>query len=195
MSDTRTRILEAALASFTHKGVAATTIGDIRERSGASTGSIYHHFGSKEGMAATLYVEGLASYHAAALEQIAARPPAHEAIPALVSHHLHWIQRHPDLSRFLLNTRQAEFMADQSDTIRAANKRFIRTLSDWIRFEVSVGRLRDLPADVYLPLILGPSHELARHWLAGRIRTPLTTCARALAEAAWRSLAPGERDD
>jgi AcrR family transcriptional regulator len=31
----------------------------VRELSGASTGSIYHHFGDKEGLAAALYIEAM----------------------------------------------------------------------------------------------------------------------------------------
>ncbi len=50
--DRRDQILAAALGAFAEKGFAAATIEDVRERSGASTGSIYHHFGDKEGLAA-----------------------------------------------------------------------------------------------------------------------------------------------
>ena len=52
LPDRKQAILEAALAAFLQKGVLATTIDDVRERSGASVGSIYHHYGSKEGIAA-----------------------------------------------------------------------------------------------------------------------------------------------
>jgi AcrR family transcriptional regulator len=54
-------ILSAALECFTSRGFAATTVEEIRRRSGASIGSIYHHFGGKEGLAAELCVEGLRS--------------------------------------------------------------------------------------------------------------------------------------
>src|SRR6266566_5134063 len=58
----RSRILEAALACFNERGFTATTIEEICQRSGASVGSVYHHFGGKEGLAAALYVEGLRGY-------------------------------------------------------------------------------------------------------------------------------------
>ena len=41
-------ILTAALACITDVGADATTIEMIRERSGASIGSLYHHFGNKD---------------------------------------------------------------------------------------------------------------------------------------------------
>ncbi len=43
----RRSILEAALDCFLEKGYIATTINDIREASGATTGSIYHFFDGK----------------------------------------------------------------------------------------------------------------------------------------------------
>ena len=55
-------ILQAALACFTEHGVDVTTIEMIRERSGASTGSLYHHFGNKERIIAALYLTGTAQY-------------------------------------------------------------------------------------------------------------------------------------
>ena len=54
----RQAILDAALACFTNKGFTETTMEDIRIRSGASTGSIYHHFSNKEMLARALYLEG-----------------------------------------------------------------------------------------------------------------------------------------
>ena len=50
-------ILEAALACFGELGYEKTTLAEIRARSEASTGSIYHHFRSKEHLFAALYLE------------------------------------------------------------------------------------------------------------------------------------------
>jgi AcrR family transcriptional regulator len=60
----RADILAAALECFTRSGYEATRIEDIRSRSGASIGSIYHHFGSKERIAAVLHVEAIRAYQA-----------------------------------------------------------------------------------------------------------------------------------
>ena len=58
----RRAILEAALECFTSYGFAKTTMDDIRVQANASTGSLYHHFRSKEQLAAELYVEGIRYY-------------------------------------------------------------------------------------------------------------------------------------
>lgn len=44
---TQQRILDAAAAVFREHGFTAATIGDVVSASGASIGSIYHHFGGK----------------------------------------------------------------------------------------------------------------------------------------------------
>jgi TetR/AcrR family transcriptional regulator, regulator of cefoperazone and chloramphenicol sensitivity len=46
----RARIREAAIALFAEKGIAATTIRDIAQAAGVSSGLLRHHFGSKEGL-------------------------------------------------------------------------------------------------------------------------------------------------
>ena len=45
---TQQRILDAATDVFASRGFTAATMADIVERSGASVGSIYHHFGGKK---------------------------------------------------------------------------------------------------------------------------------------------------
>ena len=44
MSETRTRMIDAALDSLRHRGVSGTSFTEVLERSGAARGAIYHHF-------------------------------------------------------------------------------------------------------------------------------------------------------
>ena len=50
----RAALLEAALALFSSQGYRATSVRDIAERAGVSTGSVYHHFRDKEAIFQTL---------------------------------------------------------------------------------------------------------------------------------------------
>lgn len=74
-SSRKDEILQAALACFSEHGVDATTIEMIRDRSGASIGSLYHHFGNKERIHGELYLAGIGQY-AALLEAGFARRAA-----------------------------------------------------------------------------------------------------------------------
>ncbi len=55
-------IIRAALACFTEKGYTNTSIEDVCSQSGASVGSLYHHFSSKERLASAVYLEGIRDY-------------------------------------------------------------------------------------------------------------------------------------
>jgi TetR/AcrR family transcriptional regulator, cholesterol catabolism regulator len=46
----RQQILDTATAVFAEKGIVAATVRDISERAGILSGSLYHHFASKEEM-------------------------------------------------------------------------------------------------------------------------------------------------
>ena len=58
----REAILAAALRLFTKKGYSDTSIHDLRMTSGASVGSIYHHFGGKAGVAAASNTRGRTNF-------------------------------------------------------------------------------------------------------------------------------------
>jgi AcrR family transcriptional regulator len=185
-------ILAAALQCFTERGFAATTIDEIRERSGASIGSIYHHFGGKEALAAELYVEGLRGYQEGLLRALESQQDAEAGIHALVRHHLRWVEERPQLAQFLANRRETELRAATEGRVRELNRGFVPRVAAWVERHVEAGALRALPVDLWEPVLLGPSQELARLWLAGRTRITLRAAESDLAETTWRAV-KGER--
>ncbi len=181
-------ILAAALECFTERGFAATTIEEIRERSGASIGSIYHHFGGKEGLAAELYVEGLRGYQQGFMRALDRHREAEAAIRALVRHHLRWVEGNPRLARFLMNRRETELRLATEARVRELNRDFLPRVARWVDRQVEAGAVRPLPPDLWEPLLLGPSQEFSRLWLAGRTRISLRRAERELARATWRAV-------
>ncbi len=181
-------ILRAALECFTERGFAATTVEEIRRRSGASIGSIYHHFGGKEGLAAELYVEGLSGYQAGLLEALERKPDAEASIRALVRHHLRWVEGNPRLAKFLMGRRETELRLATEARLRELNRNFFPRVRAWMEPHVRSGALRPISVDLWEPLLLGPSQEFARLWLAGRTRISLRRAERELAEATWNAV-------
>lgn len=182
----RERILDAALTCFARSGVAAASLEDIRRRSGASTGAIYHHFADKQRLAAAVYVEGMTRYQEAFAAELDAHPGAEEGVRAIVAFHLRWCAANRDLARYLL-TQRAE--AGEVDSALAdANRVFFARVRAWWGPHAHYGALRELDFDLVHALWLGPSQEYCRHWLAGRARRVPSAIARELADAAWHSL-------
>lgn len=187
-SERKSAILAAAFAVFSEKGIEAATIDDIRQRSQASVGSIYHHFGTKESIAAALFAQGLDDYWGQLIARTSAAPNAERAIHALLDTHIGWIVAKPDLARFLFARRQAvSALHEQAIRQRTADhfKQLFELFKPWFK----QGILRRLPFELYGPLLLGPAQELSRHWLGGRVRLDPRSAVDELSRAAWLSLA------
>ena len=180
----RTAILRAALASFEEHGFEAATIEDVRRRSGASIGSIYHHFSGKEQLAGALYVDVLAGYQDGLLAALDRHPGARAGVRAVVEHHVAWVVAHPAEARFLLGGRPA---AAESG-LRAANRAFFARVTGWLDGHVAAGAVAAAPFDVFHALWLGPAQEWSRHWLSDRAPTPPDQATPLLADAAWAAL-------
>jgi len=79
-SDSRDRMVRAAVELFRERGYAATSFGDVLARSGAPRGSIYHHFpGGKEELA----VEALRRYTGASVRALRAAAENGSAVDAV----------------------------------------------------------------------------------------------------------------
>jgi AcrR family transcriptional regulator len=181
----RQDILDAALRCFAEKGFGATTMADIRRASGASIGSIYHHFAGKEQLAAALYVEGLRRYQDGYRKVIRAHADdAEGGVKAMVRHHLRWVAGNRDLATFMLTPREPELVLATQAEVRELNRGLFGEIADWL----SRHSERELPLELYYTIIIGPSQEFCRHWLAGRTRTPINKAADVLAEAAWDAM-------
>jgi AcrR family transcriptional regulator len=188
-SQRRRAILDAALSAFGEHGVAGTSIEEIRRRSGASVGSIYHHFRGKDELAGALYLNGLADYQAGFISVLIGSSSTRSGIEEAVRHHLNWITEHEDLARFLLLGRDASTVAATERPLRELNRRFFRAVQYWTHPRVKARELRNLAPEVVTALWIGPSQELSRHWLAGRTtEIDLAGSAAVLATAAWLSL-------
>lgn len=187
-SERRRQILEAALASFTELGFARASVDDIRRRSGASVGSIYHFFGSKDEIAAALYLEGLRDYHDGLHAHLRRKRGAAALVKGVVTYHLGWIETHPAWARFLNDMRRAESVGAVEAEIRALTKTSYRALFAQFAPHVDEGRITRLPNDEFVSVVFGPAHEYARLWLRKPAGGPLREAAARLAEAAWRAV-------
>lgn len=179
----REEILEAALEAFDATG--STAIEEIRRRSGASVGSIYHHFGDKDGIAAALYVEILRGYQAGAVRTLRRAENAEAGVEALVRYHLRWVERNRERARFLHQGGGARVAAREE--LEALNRTLSAEVGGWVRAQKAI---RSLPGDVFYAVVFGPAQELTRFWLGGWAPSPRRR-EDELAAAAWRAVRAG----
>jgi AcrR family transcriptional regulator len=184
----RRAILDAALHVFTERGYHRASIEEIRERSGASIGSIYHHFGGKEQLAAALYVDGLRDYHERFLRVLRDGGDAETTVRAIVANHLRWVADNPRMAAYLLSSREAEVSRATDHELRGMNRAVIDATREWIAEEVGAGRLRPLRTQLFYAVLIGPCQEFARQWVRRRDREALEEAIVELGETAWRAV-------
>lgn len=181
-------ILQAALACFTDFGVDATTIEMIRDRSGASIGSLYHHFGNKERIIGALYLAGTAEYAALLAEGFAQADSAEACVKLLVTSYVDWVVANPDWARFILHSRGRVEASEMGAELREVNRVNFRRILDALAVYRAQGLFKAMPVDCFTSVVIGPTHDFARHWLAGRTQTSLAESRELLAQVAWDSV-------
>ena len=186
----RREILQAALASFEELGYEGSTIEDIRRRSRASIGSIYHHFGGKAGIASALYAEGLADYQAGLLARMRRSRSARALVKAVTRHHLDWAEANPAWARYLMGMRRLEAVAAIEVRLSEINRDFVREANALIRPHMDEGAIAPLRLEILLALLFGPAQEFLRLWFSGRTDLGIRQARELLAEAAWKSVQP-----
>ncbi len=183
-------ILDAALSCFTEHGIEATTIEMIRECSQASVGSMYHHFGSKESIAAALYVDALAGHHAYQQALLASAKDVEEGIKAIAYAYIDWVSANPEKARFVLYNRGVLAKSEMAAELEVRTRSHISEVLRWFQPHIDSGGLKKLPLECYGSIITGAAHDYARLWLSGRVKTDIKAYREIFAEAAWNAVKP-----
>lgn len=193
---TRQRALKAALTLFDSQGINATTIEEVRERSGVSIGSLYHHFGSRAGLLATLYQDLLDRYRAVLMAELARCQDARAILETVIVTHITWAVTNTAATRFLMEYRHHPEVSAAEDDLQEGTADFLRPLLARIKPAVAAGEIRDLPPELLSSLVIGPAQNWLKLWFAGRTGLEPQIAARQLTELAWAAIAaPHGRDD
>jgi AcrR family transcriptional regulator len=190
----RRGILDATLDTFIEKGESGTFIQEVCTRAEVSVGTLYHHFGSKDQLIATLHHTLLASYQSGAGPILAADPPAEEGLRETVTYHVRWLVGHPREATFILQQPFAGYRSDRvPPNLVKENQDFLAVVHTWLDRRMADGSLKRLPFDVVVALLIGPIHMWARSELfidPGRAANRAKRAATALADGAWQALRP-----
>ena len=182
------QILRSALACFDEFGVDATPIDTIRERAGSSIGSIYHHFGNKDGLIAALYLAALDDQLALMLPAMTEAKTPKQAIEALVQAYLAWVTQQPELARFLFQVRHSVANGPRKEALAERNKLRYQALLGWLTQGVKDGSIRALPSETYASLLIGQAENYCKAWLSGRVKGSPLDYAETFTDAAWLSI-------
>jgi len=181
-------ILRAALLCFNELGVEMSSIATIRAQANSSIGSIYHHFGNKEGLVAAIYLAALDDQLALTQAALAQANSPKTAIYALVQSYLQWVSEEPVAASFLFRVRQSVASGPHKAALAERNKHRYGALLKRLRAGVEDGSIRALPLETYASLLVGQAESYCKAWLTQRVKTPPLAFAEVFCEAAWRSV-------
>lgn len=186
---TRQRALVAALALFDAQGVEATTIEQVREAADISTGSLYHHFGSREGLVVALYEDLLEQYRTAITAALVRQSGIRELLDAFVTTHIGWAMQNPMAERFLSGHRHHRSLKDAEGRLQDDTADFIRPLLRRIKPAIDSGVLKALPPELLLSLVVGPIQAWLRLHRSGSSQLNSDAAARQLSDLIWEAVA------
>lgn len=195
MASTRTRadgvrrrdaLLDAALRCFAQRGVLATGIEEIRKEAGASPSSVYHHFDGLAGVTVALLVRTFTRAVDHMAGRVLATDGAEAAVHALVDAYLEWALAHPDEARFMYQAMALELGEDR-EALLATKAELERPLFAHLRHVARPGEVPSWPPSALAVVLLGPSHDACRRYLAGVDLDP-AWMRETLPRLAWRSL-------
>ncbi|MGW2491874.1 TetR/AcrR family transcriptional regulator [Streptomyces sp. NPDC001606] len=185
-------LLDAALRVYAEAGDQGLTVGAVTRASGVSLGSLYHHFGSIDGLMNALVMRWLERLLGDLVQALEGTRTAHTGIRALVGAYLRFVQDHPDAGRLLHSAyADRQGMAD-GRRLRDAQEARLSPLAQWAQAYVDAGELAPLPAPLLEALILGPVTAVARRHLSGADApdaVDLDQAALLLPERIWRAVA------
>ncbi|HET9381725.1 MAG TPA: TetR/AcrR family transcriptional regulator [Streptomyces sp.] len=184
-------LLRAALRVFVEQGEQKVTVNAVTRASGVSLGSLYHHFGSIDGLLAALGGRLLGRMLEELVGSLSAARDARSGIEALVTAYLRFTREQRDAALFLHSSYADRVGWAQGRAIRDAQEARLSPLAAWLDPLVAAGEIAPLPQPLIEAMILGPVVAVARRWLAGYGDVDLDEAARELPERIWLALRPG----
>ena len=152
---TRKRILEAAIAEFTEKGLDGARVDEIAARAGANKRMLYAYFGAKD----ELWLAALEAVYAAMRAEesrlVVEHLPPEEGIAELVRFKLRYTATHPEVVALLTseNLHRARYLR-RSTQVQALYSPALAVLAALLRRGAAEGRFRDGvdPVQLYISL-------------------------------------------
>jgi len=182
----RDSVLQTALELFTHKGYFSTSMRDITRESQVSTGSIYHYFRDKEGVAAALY-QSLLERMQHELQQISQQHESAEAQCRAVIHLLFEIaDSEPQVMAFMLYTKHREFLPAERPICSSVP---FEQMREMVRRGMQRGEIREGDVLVASSCLFGGSIRMITSALDGLLQQPLSGFLDEVWDYSWRAVA------
>ncbi len=165
--ETVERLLDAALDLYDRSGPEGYTMTGVINASGVSVGSLYHHFGSFNGLTAALYTRLSAELLDRLVETIEPRRTAKTGVQSCVTAYLAWCVEHRSKAHFLLAMPYQAHLITPTEAMLAETAPQLGRILAWAAPHIAAGRIVDVPDGILGCLLIGPVTEAVTRWLIG----------------------------
>ena len=186
LSKTQIKTLESALSLFVEKGFFKTSIPDLVEHSGVSTGSIYHAFKDKQSIAESLMETLLEQINREQQEILANNADSWSRFYELSKWMINTSDRHPQVMRFIFNGQHKEFMPELPPI--CSSQPFL-TLRKVIQQGMDEKVLIKMDLMVAASSSFGGVMRLIQLGLDNMLDDPLPSYLDSITDTCWRSIA------
>ncbi len=182
----REKVIATALWLFTRKGYFNTSMRDITRESAVSTGSIYHYFKDKEGVATALF-EALLERMQTELDTIMQlHESAHDQCRAVISLLFDITQSEPDVMAFMLYVKHREFLPNERPV--CSSKPF-ETMRAMVARGMARGEIEQRDVQAASACLFGGAIRMITSELDGILEKPLHDYYEEVWSCSWRAVA------
>ena len=179
------RVKQAALQLFSDQGYFNTSVPDIVKASGVSTGSIYHHFGDKKGVAKALFDSVVERMEVAIDEIQKEHETAREQCKEIIVLLFDITEEEPELMRYMLHAKHKEFLPDVAPI--CSSSPFVKMRSI-VSMGMSSNEVQTMDETVAAASVFGGAIRLIQMRLDGVIEKTLQSYFDEVWACAWRSV-------
>ncbi|MER7008686.1 TetR/AcrR family transcriptional regulator [Dactylosporangium sp. NPDC000555] len=175
--DRRERILASAAALFANKGVAATTVREIADEVGILSGSLYHHFESKEAMVDEIVTSYLDDLRTRYKRVMAADTDPRARLHDLIVASLEVVEAHPHATEIYQNDVNYLTQIERFGYLRNAGKEVQATWLQVLEAGIAQGVIRDDLDPKILYRLMRDAVWLSVRWFKPTAAYPITRLA------------------
>jgi AcrR family transcriptional regulator len=163
------RILKKALELFSEKGYDATSVREICEAAGITKPTLYHFYGSKEGVYRAIVEGALERLQADVVRALRSEGSLRDRLVRMARTYVEGTRRDPDLARFIMALIHNSPRSAPATDLVGFYRGILDALARTIDGAIAHGEIRPGPTDVRLLVFMGALGEAMHgHLLVGR---------------------------
>ncbi len=180
------RVLTSALKLFVNDGYHKVSIHDVQKDANVSIGSIYKHFGGKEGIAKALYLHLLNEMNEMMDSVLEQDLPPIGKCNRVIQLLFEYTETRTEIIAFVLHSKHTEFISDHAPICDAEPFQKLRYI---VQEGMDLGEIKTFDTWVATSAIFGGAIRMIHLRLEGVITQPLPELYDQLIQTIWNGMA------